>query len=91
MKYPTQDPKFHIQGGCLINASTGVPIPADEPIFILRAKDLHAIQTLYAYRNFCEDGSHVAAVEARIEEFEQFARTHADRMKEPDTGKAQPV
>lgn len=64
---------------------TGVPIPHDMPIFIFLGKDRKAVTALYNYRNDCDNDAHVAAVEARIEEFEQYARTHSGNMKEPDT------
>lgn len=89
MRYPTQDPKYDIEvtnrGAHLVNAATGVPIPHDMPIFIFLGKDRKAVTALYNYRNDCDNDEHVAAVEARIEEFEQYARTHSGNMKEPDT------
>ena len=33
----------------------------------------------------CDDLAHKQAVEARIDEFTQFAQDHPQRMKEPDT------
>lgn len=88
MRHKTQDPKYDIEDDRLVNASSGEPIPADEPILILRAKDVHAVQALYAYQNLCENESHVQAVAQRIEEFEDFAIRHRGRMKEPDTAEA---
>lgn len=88
MRHATQDPKYDVENGMLVNAATGKPIPADEPVFILRAKDIHAIDTLYYYRNACENSDHAAAVEQRIEEFEDFTNTHLGFMKEPDTTSA---
>lgn len=91
MRYKTQDPKYDIEvtgaGAHLINAATGVPIPHDMPIFMFLGKDRKAIPALYSYRNDCENNDHVAAVEARIEDFEQYVRTHSREMKEPDTAR----
>lgn len=86
--FKTQDPKYDIQHGRLINAVTGNPIPMDEPVFIIRAKDLRAVPVLYDYLNLCENAEHVRAVAQRIEDFELFAATHQQQMKEPDTASA---
>lgn len=89
MRYKTQDPKYDIEvtmgGAYLVNAATGKPIPADEPIFLFRAKDKRAVSALMGYRNDCEDREHIEAVEQRIEEFEQFAISHSSVMSEPDS------
>ncbi|MFK4706166.1 hypothetical protein ABIC83_003005 [Roseateles asaccharophilus] len=85
MRYATQDPKYAIQDGRLVNAASGEPIPADEPVFIFRAKDPRALEALQAYVNACENTQHVQAVEQRIIDFERFAETHASSMREPDT------
>lgn len=92
MRYPTQDPKYDIEvangGAYLVNAATGKPIPMDCPVFMFLAKDKKAVGALYSYRNDCDNAGHVAAVEARIDEFEQYALTHTAMMKEPDTAPA---
>ena len=85
MRYATQDPKFDIEDGKLINAATCVPIPADEPIFIMRAKDRKAEKHIWQYSDDCEDGDHKSAVHDRAEEFHVFSVEHPERMKEPDT------
>lgn len=85
MRYATQDPKYAIQDGRLVNAASGQPIPADEPVFIFRAKDTRALEALQAYVNACDNPEHVQAVEQRIIDFERFAETHASLMREPDT------
>lgn len=64
---------------------TGQHIPFDEPIFILRAKDVHAVEAILHYRNQCLNSEHYYAVEERISEFMEFTATHPDKMKEPDT------
>lgn len=89
MRHKTQDPKYDIETkdgfAYLVNAATGKPIPRDMPIFIFLAKDRKAVTALYNYRNDCENEQHISVVEARIEEFEQYALTHSGEMKEPDT------
>lgn len=79
--------KYEIRDGQLCNCSTGEPIPEDEPVFVLRAKDMHAVEALLAYWNAVEGDEQKAAVYRRIEEFEEFAEEHPDRMKEPDTSR----
>lgn len=95
MRFKTPDPKFDIEvtsdGARLVNAATGEPIPADEPIFIMRAKDRRASATIANYAARCKDHDHVLAVEARVGEFDAFAAQHPDRMKEPDTAWTLPI
>lgn len=84
------DPKFNFEtspeGGRIISRDSG-PIPLDEPVFIFRARDVHAIPVLDAYLQACAGGptQHVRAISARIAEFMEFARRHPERMKAPDT------
>jgi len=85
MRYSTQDPKYDIEDGRLINASSGQPIRADEPIFIIRAKDRHALKTISNYADLCENESHQQAVWDRCLEFEEFALKNPKKMNEPDT------
>jgi hypothetical protein len=96
--WDTQDPKYDICSVSdpsfpheqptmkLCNAQTGTPIPDDEPVFILRAKDRHAVAVLQGYHALCSPGAHAAAVYDRMEQFNEFALVHPERMKEPDTG-----
>ena len=82
----TQDPKYDIEDGRLVNAVTRVPIPEDEPIFILRAQDGHAAPTLWNYWHDCKNLAHRNVVYARLVAFRVFAeKSHPERMKEPDT------
>ena len=72
----------------LVNRQSGEPIPDDEPIFILRARDVHAVKVLKAYYRelpFSAKGDHATAVKLRIEQFQDFAGANPARMKEPDT------
>ena len=82
---PSQEPKYGIRGGRIVNRRSGVPIPNDEPISIFRAKDRLAVRTLTAYFSAIEDPAHARAVAARLEDFKRFAREHPERMKDPDT------
>jgi len=82
----TQDPKYGIDGkGRICNIATGVPIPEDEPIFILRAKDALAEQALHFYLSMVATNEHRDAVYSRINDFRSFRYLKKDRMKAPDT------
>ena len=80
-----QEPKFDAVDGRLVNRATGVAIPSDEPVFVLRAKDMYAIEALRAYLRECTDIRHCEAIARRIDQFERFADQHPTRMKSPDT------
>ena len=82
---PTQDPKYSIHEGRIVNAQNGLPIPMDEPVFIFRARDHHAVPVLMNYMERISEPGHVIAVGNRIDDFNTFAQTHPTRMKEPDT------
>jgi len=60
-------------------------IPADEPVFVFRARDRHACQVLYDYAVTVKNPEHREAIFARLADFQQFADAHPKRMKEPDT------
>lgn len=77
------DPKYIT--GTIINSASGEAIPADEPCFILRGRDVHAVDTLFRYLDEISDPQHIAAVKHRIGDFIQFRNAHPDRMKTPDT------
>lgn len=80
----TQDPKYVIKGGHILNAHTYEPIPKEEPIFILRAKDIHALPMLLNYASHCK-AEHIDAVKEQIAIFMKFSEQHPEVMKEPDT------
>lgn len=80
-----QEPKYTTDGRAIINRASGEAIPADEPVFVFRARDRHALAALREYLSRCEQAAHVAVIEQRIEDFQAFARRHPERMKEPDT------
>jgi len=81
-----QEPKYTVNGRAIVNRASGEEIPADEPVFILRARDVHAMYALRSYLLRLPAGSeHRRAVEARCMDFFNFKAAHLDRMKEPDT------
>lgn len=81
-----QDPKYIT--GPIFNSATGEQIPLDEPIFLFRARDRHAVTVLEFYTELVDgpdDEEHREAVRLRVEEFYSFRYNHPDRMKQPDT------
>lgn len=81
----TNEPKYAIQDGQLINRQSGERIPADEPLFILRARDIHAAGAIAFYFRGIHNDEHRDAVGRRLKQFNDFASEHPERMKEPDT------
>ena len=76
--------KYDIKDGKLVKRDTGIPLPDDEPLFVLRAQDKHALAILGAYHAFTENLQHKADVLLVIKDFQEFERKHPDRMKIPD-------
>jgi hypothetical protein len=86
----SQEPKYNALptpgGACvLVNRSTGVAIPDDEPVMVFRAKDAKALAALEAYHTACTNEAHRAVIRSRILDFQHFATQHPERMKEPDS------
>lgn len=81
-----QEPKYTTSRttGRLCNRDTGKPIPDDEPVFVIRAQDIHAVSALRWYRSVVSEPDQIAAVDKRIEAFKAFVSAHPERMKEPD-------
>jgi hypothetical protein len=70
---------------CLAKTKTRELIPEDEPVFILRARDLHSLDTIVHYRFTCEENGcspeHVAMVDAAISRFSAWRQSH--KLKQP--------
>ncbi len=80
------DGKFSTDGTGLFNTVSGERIPDDEPLFILRARDHHALAAIHAYQGVCEpecNGLHLAGIQQVREKFCRFAAEHPERMKQP--------
>ena len=86
----SQEPKYDVREGRIVNRHSGQPIPDDEPVFIFRAKDRRALTALTAYYAAITNPEHGKAVAVRIESFKAFAAGHPERMREPDTGSSDP-
>lgn len=80
-----QTRKYDVVDGKIVNRTTGKAIPEDEPIFILRAQDLHFVTAMEFYASCCRDREHQAAVKNISLAGQSFRGQHIDRMKEPDT------
>lgn len=80
-----QEPKYCIRHGQLANRATNEPIPTDEPVFILRARDKQAAAAIKYYANNVRDPAHRAAVYKRFSDFCKFAEAYPERMKYADT------
>jgi hypothetical protein len=90
------DSKFSINAqGVLVKTATGEPIPDDEPLFLFRGRDIHAISVLNFYRDVCAldpacTNWQVEGVAAAIREFRRFQEVHPERMKVPGITKGGP-
>jgi hypothetical protein len=76
--------KYKIENNQIINIATGVAIPADEPVFILRARDCIAQLAIDEYRSLCENKEHDHSVGESQREFDQWQEANIDKVKEPD-------
>lgn len=79
--------RFSVDGDEVIKTSNGEPIPHDEPLLILRARDRLAIPLLRIYQQLsivdgCNDWF-LNEQKITIEQFETFADDHPERMKQP--------
>lgn len=83
-----QERKYDIVGGFIVNRATGKPIPDDEPIMIIRAKDIFAVETLKYYKGRSFDQLHRKVIEGRIEDFMIWQSNNPDAMKVPDSDKS---
>jgi len=69
----------------LVKRDGEVPVPDDEPLFILRAQDRKALPVLLAYSMICDNIDHKASIKKTIDDFREFQAKNPDRMKEPDS------
>lgn len=69
-----QDPKYRTVDGAIVNRRSSEAIAADEPVFILRARDVHAREALDAYACILMPGEHRDAVCQRAADFARSCR-----------------
>jgi hypothetical protein len=66
---------FHIDGERLVKTSNGQPVPDDEPLFVLRARDHAAVPTLLAYIEECRRlGTPADRIDALVDVEREFFR-----------------
>ena len=83
-KSDMRERKYKIEDNKLVRRSDGVPVPEDEPLFILRAQDRNALSTIMAYHMICGNIQHQAFIKKSIDDFADFRNRFPERMKEPD-------
>jgi hypothetical protein len=83
-----QERKYDAVDGKIVNRATGKPIPDDEPIIIIRAKDKNAVLTLQRYKRLCEDPLHKDVIQGRIDDFHAWQDKNMEKIKEPDSDKS---
>lgn len=86
--------KVHAEAGAgkpldeIIFNTDDFTFPADEPLFLLRGKDISAADTIYEYRFFTRDAgspeSQVESVQNAHAAFEAFKQANPERMKAAD-------
>jgi hypothetical protein len=80
------DGKFSTDGVRIFNTVSGEAIPDDEPLFLLRARDVYALAAIDAYQEATQGKTnelHQAGIQQVREKFCQFAAYRSERMKEP--------
>lgn len=80
-----QEPKYCVNlQGRIANRHSGQAIPDSEPVFILRAQDLHALPALVYYRDLVPVDRR-AALDERVLAFSFFKEAFPERMKLADS------
>lgn len=58
-------------------------VPADEPVFVFRARDVHALDVLKFYKGRCTDGGspaeHLSGIQQAIDRVAGWQATHDTR------------
>lgn len=78
---------FHVEGGRLVKTSNGEPVPLDEPLFIIRGRDMLGVPIIAMYMQMAErEGCNdylLAGVKQVLDSFARFAFEQASKMKQP--------
>lgn len=77
-----QDTKYAFYDDAIVNRSTGQRIPEDEPVFVIRANDKHAIATIMHYQDLCDNKKHADDLNEVLRDFATWEATRG--VKEPD-------
>src|ERR1700723_1133513 len=70
----------------IVNTVSGETIPEDEPLFLLRGRDHHALEAIQAYRSICANDCnelHLDGISQAANKFAEFRIDHPERMKQP--------
>ena len=62
---------------------SGKSIGHDEPVFLLRAKDVYSVQILREYAYCCPDEDHFDAIMAIRKDFEEWQKQYPELVTEP--------
>jgi hypothetical protein len=89
------DSKFAISGnGAIFKKSNEEVVPDDEPLFLLRGRDVLAIELLFSYFLISAKAGctayHYKKLGETIEGFIKFKREHPERMKMPSITEGEP-
>jgi len=76
--------KYTIEDNQLVKKDNQVPVPNDEPVFILRAKDRKALPALLAYLMILDRLDQRESVTLCINDFRKFQEENPDKMHEPE-------
>jgi len=76
--------KYQILDGKLVKRDKEIPVPEDEPLFILRAKDRKALPALLAYHMILDRLDQKEAVTKCINDFREFQEKNPELMSEPE-------
>jgi len=80
------DGKFRLDGEKILHPS-GAEIPMDEPLWLFRARDQFALQTLRYYLKVCKAHGctqyQLEGIKTAMDKFGEFKRNHSDHMKQP--------
>lgn len=74
--------------GYLVKTSNGQRVPEDEPVFILRGRDILAAATIHHYAGLmagqdADVGMRMFELGEVVHDFLEFKRNHPERMKQP--------
>lgn len=75
--------KYKILDGHLVKRIGEIPVPVDEPLFILRAKDRKALPALLAYNMILDNLDQKFEVTKSINDFREFQEKNPEKMGEP--------
>jgi len=83
--------KYKIVGDKIVSKDTGEPIPDDEPIVIIRARDVVSKKAIGFIRAMYERNDipleKLAGLRERIEAFHEWQIANPDKLKIPGVGK----